>query len=504
MNTPNAVGTSPSLAEFLRLAQRFSMVPVCRELLADGNTPVAAFREVGHGDGAVLLESVNIGERWGRFSFIGLEPLATLTVAGDQVHWAGARPAGLPDGPLIPLLRALLGRLCAPRLPGLPPLFAGAIGFLGGDALRRSRPTYHQSDGRAALDAALTLPRSMIAFDHFRQTLTVVVNVLTGVTSTDLEERYAAALERIDELVALLAMPRRAEPIPFPSAQQPVRLSSDTPSGEYRAMVLAARDEVRQGRVHQVVPSRRFSVQTDADPFDVYRVLRVLNPSPYMYFLRLPGTTIVGSSPQMLVKVKDGVVTSGAIGGTRPRGLDDADDRRLEEELVGDSKELHEHELLVELALDDLRRVARPTTVQLTRHADTVRYSHVMHLVSEASGELATGRSTLDALLACFPAGTVSGTPRAAAMAVLDRLERRGRGVYGGSIGYFDFSGNLDMCIAIRTLEFRQGTASCQVGAGVVADSSPERETRETEAKARGLFTAIMAAEKLWSRRDVG
>ena len=500
MTVISAGGLRPSVEEFARLAGEHSVVPVWRELLGDLETPVGAFRKLGGEQGSVLLESVEHGERWGRYSFIGTDPFATLTIARGRAAWSGRPPAGLPDGPPLAVLRAALERLRSPSLPGLPPLFAGAVGYLGYDLVRELERLPDQTEDDLRLpDGVLVFPRSVVVFDHLGQRLVLVANVVVD-RATDLDAAYADAGGRLDALAERLSLALPAAPTPLPAAGPPAAAQSDLDPGRYQEMVRVAKEHIRAGDIFQVVPSQRFSVPTSADPLDVYRVLRVVNPSPYMYFLRLPGVTIAGSSPEVLVTVQGRVATMRPIAGTRPRGVDQDADLALEAELKADEKERAEHVMLVDLARNDLGRVCRPGTVRVPDFMRVERYSHVMHLVSDVVGELAEGMHAFDVLAASFPAGTVSGAPKVRAMEIIDDLERHRRGPYAGCVGYFDFSGNLDTCITIRTCVFVDGVAYCQAGAGVVADSVPEREERETEAKARALLAAVAAAEALPAR----
>ena len=490
-------GERPGFEAFRRLAAEHSVVPVWRELLGDLETPVGAFRKLGDQDGSVLLESVEHGERWGRYSFIGTDPFATLTIRGGRASWTGRPPAGLSDGPPLEVLREALRRLRSPSLPGLPPLFAGAVGYLGYDLVRELERLPDQTEDDLQLpEGMLVFPRSVVVFDHLGQRLVLVANVVVN-QATDLDAAYADAIRRIDALAARLSVPVAATPAPLPAAGPPAAATSDLAPGRYQEMVRQAKEHIGAGDIFQVVPSQRFSVPTTADPFDVYRVLRVVNPSPYMYFLRLPGVTIAGSSPEVLVTVQGRRATMRPIAGTRPRGADQEADLALEAELVADEKERAEHVMLVDLARNDLGRVSRPGTVRVDEFMRVERYSHVMHLVSDVVGELSDEVAAFDVLAASFPAGTVSGSPKVRAMEIIDDLERHRRGPYAGCVGYFDFSGNLDTCITIRTCVFVDGVAYCQAGAGVVADSVPELEERETEAKARVLLTAVAAAEAL-------
>jgi anthranilate synthase component 1 len=497
-------GLRPSLDEFVVLAKEYSLVPVWRELLGDLETPVSAFRKLGGAEGSVLLESVEHGERWGRFSFIGTDPFATFVARDGRVTWTGDAPDGLPDGPPLAVLRAALERLRSPAIPGLAPLYAGAVGYLAYDAVRELEQLPDRTENDLQLpDALLVLPRSVVVFDHLGQRLALVANVRVG-EAIDLEEAYLSAARRLDELAERLAVPSASPPTPLPAAGPPARAISDLPAGRYQRMVEIAKEHIRAGDIFQVVPSQRFSLRTSADPFDVYRVLRVVNPSPYMYFLRLPGVTLAGSSPEVLVTVQGRDATMRPIAGTRPRGADTATDLALEQELIADEKERAEHVMLVDLARNDLGRVCRPGTVRVRDFMRVERYSHVMHLVSDVVGELRDGVTPFDVLAASFPAGTVSGSPKVRAMEIIDDLERHRRGPYAGCVGYFDLSGNLDTCITIRTCVFVGDTAYCQAGAGVVADSVAEREERETEAKARALLAAVAAAEMLPERGRSG
>jgi anthranilate synthase component 1 len=490
-------GPRPSLDEFVRLAATHTVVPVWRELLGDLETPVSALRKLGGAEGSVLLESVEHGERWGRYSFLGTDPFATLVVRGTSVTWTGTPPPGLPDGPALVVLRAALAALRSPSVPGLPPLFAGAVGYLGYDLVRGlERLPDTTTDDLGLPDAMLVFPRQVVVFDHLGQRLVLVANVL-ATPGTDLPAAHADALARLDALADRLAAPLAEPPVPLPAAESIGQVASDLEPGRYQDMVERAKAHIRAGDVFQVVPSQRFSVRTHADPLDVYRVLRVINPSPYMYFLRLAGVTVAGSSPEVLVTVRGRVATARPIAGTRPRGADPDADAALEAELLADAKERAEHVMLVDLTRNDLGRVSRPGTVRVSELMTVERYSHVMHIVSEVSGELADGVEPPDVLAACFPAGTVSGAPKVRAMEIIDDLELHRRGLYAGCVGYFDFSGSADTCITIRTLVFVGDTAYCQAGAGVVADSVPEREERETEAKARALLAAVAAAERM-------
>lgn len=478
----------PTYDEFATQARDFTVVPVWREVFGDVDTPVGVFDKLGAAEGSVLLESADSEERWGRFSFVGLDPLGVLKAQDGVATWSGALSLDLPSGStLAEALRVLLGALRAPVLPGFP-LYAGAVGFVGYDAL--------SGTPSGVVDATLVVPGSMLAFDQFRHVIRVVVNV---VVSNDPAAEYAAAAGRIDDLVERLGSARTTlRPLDVPVASdRPIATSTDVPDADFADLVRDAVARVRAGEARQLVPSRTFTRRTQAPPLEVYRMLRTYNPSPYMYLLRLPEVTIVGSSPQVLVRVEQGTATVRPTAGTRRRTGDPDEDRRLAADLLQDKKELAEHDMLVELGVSDLEAVCAEGSVHRTEGPTVLRYSRVMHMTSEVVGQLAEGRDAVDALAATCPAGTVAGTPRPAAMAALRELEHTPRHVYGGAIGYFDFSGNADMCIAIRTVLFdSDGVATVRSGAGVVDGSDPEEEVRETQAKARALLDAIVAAEQ--------
>ena len=479
----------PPYDEFAAQASSFTVVPVWREVFGDIDTPVGVFDKLGGAEGSVLLESADSEERWGRFSFVGLDPLGVLTAAGGAVSWSGSVPLDLPDGAsLAASLRVLLSTFRAPAVAGFP-LYAGAVGFVGYDALG--------ADPSGGVDATLVVPGSMLAFDQFRHVIRVLVNVVVD-PAAEPRTLYDEAAARVDTLVERLASARTTLlPVDVPAAgDEPVEVGTDVPDADFADVVSKAVDRIRSGEARQLVPSRLFTRKTDVAPLEVYRMLRTFNPSPYMYLLRLPGVTVVGSSPQVLVRVEQGTATVRPTAGTRRRTGDPVRDRELAAELLEDAKELAEHKMLVELGVSDLEAVCDPATVRVTEGPIVLRYSRVMHMTSEVVGELAAGRDAVDALAATCPAGTVAGTPRPAAMAALRELETTPRHVYGGAIGYFDFSGNADMCIAIRTVLFADGVATVRSGAGVVDGSDPAEEVRETQAKARALLDAIVAAEQ--------
>jgi anthranilate synthase component I len=498
----------PARAEFTALARAHPIVPVWREVLADLATPLAVYDRLrGEGGPTFLLESVEQGERWGRYSFIGLDPLLTLTARAGRVRLTG--PGGGPPASVVPpaaqaaaasgdplaTLDVLVEALETPHLSGLPPLYAGAVGYLGYDLVRFiERIPETGADDLGLDDARLVFPGTLVAFDHLRQRLVVVSNVVPG---ADPAAAYDAAVERSERLVARLGEPLSAAPVAPPEAVVVDDASASMSRDEYCAAVLRVQEHIRAGDAFQIVPSQRFSLDTAADPFAVYRVLRVINPSPYMYLFDFGDLQIVGSSPEALVTVRDGRAEIWPIAGSRPRGASEAEDAALEADLLRDEKELAEHTMLVDLARNDLGRVCELGTVRVDNLMEVARYSHIMHIVSKVSGQVRPGVSAVDVLRATFPAGTLTGAPKVRAMEIIDALEPTRRGPYGGGIGYLDLAGNLDLCIAIRTLVFADGRAHVQAGAGVVADSVPEREHEETRAKAMALLAAVRAAEHL-------
>jgi anthranilate synthase component 1 len=488
----------PSREEFLRLAREYTLVPVWREVLGDLETPVGVYRKLGAEPNSFLLESVEHGERWGRYSFIGLNPFTVMTSRAGTVTFDGEQPRGAGDAPdpLSALERALAGYR-APALPGLPPLHGGAVGYVGYDVVRYiEHLPQTTTDDLALPELWLLFTGQLLVFDHLRQRLSVIANVVIG---DDPASQYDDAVARAEQLVARIASatgPAGLGEAPHLEDGIGEVRSNQTPA-DYMAKVEAAKEHIAAGDIFQVVPSQRFETETSADAFNVYRVLRLINPSPYMFYLQFPDVAIVGSSPEPHLRVFGREATIRPIAGTRPRGSDETEDAKLAADLLADVKERAEHVMLVDLARNDLGRVCEPGTVRVEELMEIERYSHVMHIVSSVRGELAGGKTAFDALKASFPAGTVSGAPKIRAMEIIDELEPTRRGPYAGAVGYFDFSGNLDTCIALRTGYLRDGTAYLQAGAGIVADSVPEREEQETRDKARAFFVAVKAAESL-------
>ncbi len=501
----------PSREEFKALARDHTVVPVWQELVADLITPVAAFaRLCGDDEPGFLLESVEHGERWSRWSFLGRRAAAVLTSTGGRVEVSGGRlPPGIRlDQGILAALDDVLAVYRAPSLPDLPPLHGGVVGYLGYDVVREvEHLPAPPPDDRGFPEAVLALAGEIAAFDHFRQRVTLIANayVLGERTDEELDAAYDDAVARVAQLAADGAAPLDEPLVEPPGLDDDLpAVTSSMGSGVYPAAVEAAKEHILAGDIFQVVLAQRFDLDggLGAEPFDFYRVLRQVNPSPYMYFVRTREVTLVGSSPEPMVKLVDGTVISRPIAGTRRRGTTDEDDRRLGAELREHPKEVAEHVMLVDLARNDVGRVVRYGTEKVDEMMTLERYSHVMHLTSQVSGQLAEGRTPIDVLRATLPAGTVSGAPKVRAMEIIDALEPVKRGPYAGVVGYLDFSGNIDTAIAIRTLVVSpDGTASVQAGAGVVVDSVPEHEDLECRNKARALLAAVPAARRMTAQR---
>lgn len=492
----------PDLATFSELSRKHNIVPVWREVMADLQTPVAAFLRLDPQPNGFLLESVEGGERWARYSFVGGDAFATVTARHGEVRVQGDPPVVPADGEKpLQYIRRLLEAFDAPVLDGLPPLHGGAVGFLGYDVVRELESIGEEpADDLGLPDAALILTRTFVVFDHLKQKAFVITNVPSA--AKDPEAAYADAQKRCDGVVNRLAGPLAVPQVEL-STDDTISFTPAVSDEEYREWVVRAKEHVDRGDVFQVVPARRFDAPLEGSTVSAYRALRTLNPSPYMYLLRFgetdehPAFDIAGSSPEPLVRVTGRQIVSRPIAGTRRRGRTEEEDAELERDLLADQKERAEHVMLVDLARNDVGRVAEWGTVEVDELMIVERYSHVMHIVSSVSGVLADGNTAFDALLACFPAGTVSGAPKVRAMQIIDSLERTKRGPYAGVVGYFDFSGNLDTCITIRTIVATGGRAYVQAGAGIVADSVPEDEAEETRRKAEALLRAAAASRSL-------
>ncbi|MGK2904212.1 MAG: anthranilate synthase component I [Mycobacterium sp.] len=491
--------------DFRELAAGHRVVPVTRKVLADSETPLSAYRKLAaNRPGTFLLESAENGRSWSRWSFIGAGAPSALTVRDGEAVWLGSTPRGAPAGgdPLV-ALRSTLDLLATAALPGLPPLSSGLVGYFAYDMVRRlERLPEIAVDDLLLPDMLLLLATDIAAVDHHGGTITLIANAVNWNGTDDrVDEAYDDAVARLDVMTAALGEPLHSSVATFSRPAPQFRAQRTVE--EYSAIVEKLVGDIEAGEAFQVVPSQRFEVSTSADPLDVYRMLRATNPSPYMYLLNVPDAeggldfSVVGSSPEALVTVNDGKATTHPIAGTRWRGHTEEEDVLLEKELLSDDKERAEHLMLVDLGRNDLGRVCEPGTVRVQDYSHIERYSHVMHLVSTVTGHLADGKTALDAVTACFPAGTLSGAPKVRAMELIEEVELTRRGLYGGVLGYLDFAGNADFAIAIRTALMRAGTAYVQAGGGVVADSHGPYEYNESANKAKAVLNAIAAAETL-------
>lgn len=497
--------TWPTLEMFTELAlQRRRVIPVVRRLLADSETPVGVYRKLArNAPGTFLLESAEHGGGWSRYSIVGARCGATLTERDGQTHWIGEPPIGLPtSGDPTSALRETVATLATQRIPGLPPLTGGMVGAISYDAVRRWEQV--PDGGRDELglpEVAMMLATDLAVLDHTDGSVLLVANAINhDATDERIEDAWTDAVARLDRMTGELAQPAEST-VATIKPRHSTPASSHTQE-QFEGMVEAAKEAIRAGEAFQIVVSQRFSVPCSADALDVYRALRLSNPSPYMYLLRLPhpdGSSydVVGSSPEALITVTGRQAITHPIAGSRPRGKSPDLDHRLAEELLGDAKERAEHLMLVDLARNDLQRICRPGTVDTVDFMSVRRYSHVMHIESSVVGELRPDASAYDALVATFPAGTLSGAPKPRAMALIDAYEGLRRGLYGGVVGYLDFAGDLDMAIAIRTALIKDGTAHVQAGAGIVADSVPHLEFGETVNKAAAALRAVSAAAGL-------
>ncbi|MHB8810666.1 MAG: anthranilate synthase component I [Desulfobulbaceae bacterium] len=490
----------PDQDAFVLLAGQSGLVPVHRTIIADLDTPLTIYAKVSDArHHAFLFESMEGGEKWGRYSFIGLDPLLTFTSRGDNV--TVTRP-GTAEGPreragVNPLreLKSLLAAFRPSNAPGLPRFYGGAVGFLGYDMVRFIEAIPDANPGPDLPDSSFLVPRLVLIHDAVQQELTIVCNVETG-GAADPAGLYQDAVRRIDEVVRLLRSPLPPERLAFAPAAARHEFTSNMDQAAFEAMVERAKEYILAGDIIQVVLSQRFHTRTSMDPFLLYRALRHINPSPYLFFLHLEDVVLIGSSPEILVRLEDGDIELRPIAGTRKRGVTAEEDEALEAELLADPKERAEHLMLVDLGRNDVGRVAVGGSVRVEDLLVIERYSHVMHIVSGVHGKLAPGQDQFDVLEACFPAGTVSGAPKIRAMEIIDELEPERRGPYAGAVGYFGFSGNMDFCITIRTFVMQGSDLWVQAGAGIVADSVPHKEFEETINKARGLRRAVELAEK--------
>lgn len=490
----------PSFEQFEQLAGSADWVPVYRQILSDTLTPVSAFQRIDAGACGCLFESVVGGERVGRYSFLTADPFLEIEAYDHRVvvRTTKSETREFESADPIAELQRRVESIKAAVLPELPPFVSGAVGYAGYDTVRYTeRLPNSPADDRRLPDLAFAFYDHMVVFDHVNKTAFVIAMARGGEGARDARRAYDDACRRVDELVTRLE--REDEPLRITDIElrstPTIGFKSNFKQAEFEAAVRKSIEYIRAGDVFQVVLSQRLELEIKAPPFEIYRTLRIVNPSPFMFYLRTPSVTLVGSSPEVMVRVVNGLVTVRPLAGTRKRGATEEEDRRLAEELLADPKERAEHVMLVDLGRNDVGRVAQFRTVQLTDCMIVERYSHVMHISSNVNGQLRPGLTSFDALRACLPAGTVSGAPKVRAMEIIDELEPHRRGPYAGAVGYIDVSGNMDTCIALRTIVVQGSRAYVQAGAGIVADSDPTAEYQETLNKARGLLKAIEITE---------
>ena len=489
----------PSLEEFKQKAKKGNLIPVYREILADMETPVSAFLKIDDGKNSFLLESMEGGEKWARYSFLGSRPSVIIKTAGRQaeiIRSGKATKASFDRDPLELIKDVLAGYKPVPD-PRLPRFFGGAVGFMGYDVVRyfEELPS-REKEGLDLPDVFFMITDTLLIFDNLTHRIKVVSNA--HINGSSVTAAYKEATAKIDALVKKLKRPAKSK-FKVQSSRKKAKaheLTSNFTKARYERAVLKAKEYIKAGDIFQVVPSQRFQTKLTIEPYEIYRALRLVNPSPYMYFLRCGNATVVGASPEVMVRLEDGRIDLRPIAGTRKRGITEEEDSALAEELLADPKERAEHIMLVDLGRNDVGRVSDPGSVSVSELMVIERYSHVMHIVSNVRGKLSGGRDAYDVVRACFPAGTVSGAPKIRAMQIIDELEPTKRGPYAGAVGYFGFSGNMDTCITIRTLVIKDKVAYIQAGGGVVADSDPAAEYQETVNKAKAMMRAVEMAEQ--------
>ncbi len=488
---------SVGFEEFLGLADQGNLVPIYREILADFDTPVSAFSKINSGAHAFLFESIEGGESWARYSFLGSHPSVIIWEHEGQVITQQGRKRtriALKSNPLDHI-REAMARYQPVSVPGLPRFVGGAVGFLAYDVVRSFEPIppYPKSTLQTPL-FAFCITDTLLIFDNVAHTIKVVANAhIVSRKKTDLRGTYQEAVAHIESIIAKLHTSRRKPSLP--KRRGVLKFHSNMTAPEFEKMVLRTKEYIQAGDIIQGVMSQRWQTTIQTNPLEIYRALRVINPSPYMFYLRIAGTELIGASPEILVRCEDGKIVVRPIAGTRPRGCTPEEDQRLETDLLSDPKELAEHVMLVDLGRNDVGRVSKTGSVKLERFMKVERYSHVMHIVSQVTGELDSRYSIYDVMKACFPAGTLSGAPKIRAMQIIEELEPTRRGAYGGAVGYFSFSGNMDTCINIRTVVAHGKNAYIQAGAGIVADSNPIKEFEETQNKAGAMMRALNMAE---------
>ncbi len=481
--------------QFSSLARSGNLIPVYREIFADMETPVSAYYKLGGGKYSYLLESVEGGDRWGRYTFLGADPSLVVSYSGDTVTLTeeGETKKYKAEGDPLCELKKIMARYNPVTLPGLPRFFGGAVGYLSYDCIRFFEQMPESvTDEFSVPDAMFMITDTILIFDNVSNTIKVVAN--THIDGDSAENAYAKAIAKIDRLITKLEQPAPQVEV-IKGASSAIEFKSNVAKEAFEKNVDLCKEYIREGDIFQVVLAQRLETKLSVPPFQVYRALRAVNPSPYMYYVDFGETKIVGASPESLVRVEEGQVETRPIAGTRPRGKTDDEDKALAEELLADEKERAEHIMLVDLGRNDIGRVSEGGTVEVNELMNIEKYSHVIHIVSNVRGNLLEDMDAYDALRACFPAGTLSGAPKIRAMEIIEEMEKVRRGVYGGAVGYFSFSGNMDVAIAIRTLYVKGDMAYLGVGAGIVADSVPASEYQETINKGKALIMAVKIAE---------
>jgi len=481
---------TPDYNEIKLLAKDYNIIPICKEIYADITTPIALLRKISRiSNRHFLLESIEGGEKWGRYSFLGYDPIAYVTGKDGEIKFQDGEIKTVKTQNPLSELRSYLSKFKAPKLAGMPPFAGGFVGYFSYSMIKYAEPVLRLRSSEFN-DFDLMLFDKVIAYDHLKQTIKIVVNMQTD----NIEENYAKALRDIEDIIWMiseLSMPPKTKMKSRPY------FTCNVSKEEYIKAVEKTKEYIKNGDIFQAVISRRFETEYKDSLLNAYRVLRTTNPSPYMVFMRNDNVQLISTSPETLVRLQDGILTTLPIAGTRPRGRTDEEDTALEKELLSDEKELAEHNMLVDLARNDLGRVSEFSSVRVTRYKMIHRYSKIMHITSEVEGILRKDKDALDVIEAMLPAGTLSGAPKIRACEIIEELEKDPRGIYGGAIGYIDFTGNMDVCIAIRMAVKKNDRVYIQAGAGIVADSIPEKEYEESENKAKAVMEAIISAGKV-------
>ncbi|HEY8443471.1 MAG TPA: anthranilate synthase component I [Clostridia bacterium] len=480
----------PSYAEIAKLAEEYSVIPICRKIYADITTPISLLRRISQKSNRYyLLESVEGGEKWGRYSFLGFNPIARVVYKNGEITIEDGEIKSARSQKPFEALRAYLSRYKAPRLPELPPFAGGFVGYFSYNMIGYAEPVLKLRSSEFN-DFDLMLFDKIIAFDHLKQMISIIVNIRCD----DLEKNYKKALGDIEDIVSIIT---EQAPLPKTQIKSLPNFSCNVTKQEYCDMVNKTKEYIVKGDIFQAVISRRFETEYSDSLINAYRVLRTTNPSPYMVFMQCDDLQLISTSPETLVRLQNGVLTTFPIAGSRPRGKDSEEDKALEKELLADEKELAEHDMLVDLARNDLGKISKFSSVRVSSYKSIHRYSKVMHITSEVESKIKDDKDALDAVEALLPAGTLSGAPKIRACEIIEELEKEPRGIYGGAIGYIDFTGNMDTCIAIRMAVKKNNKVYVQAGAGIVADSVPEKEYEESENKAKAVMEAIIKAREV-------